>query len=189
MASERITSILREVLIVVGAFVVVGLFCGWLWHQLWAPGPEGIVFNHVPRFEDDKDFRGVGLYFFIAVTAGLVVSLASTLIFERDEVWTLVAVAVGSLAAGGVMLAVGAALGPDSATSFAEGADDMAKVKGDLHAPWLTVLTSFPGGALLGSVIVLTCFTRRRDRKRSGPTAEASVPQGVDAQFEPRPNG
>lgn len=190
MASERATSILREVLIVIGAFVLAGLFCGWLWHQLWAPGPEGIVFNHVPRFEDDKDFRGVGIYFLVASIAGLVLSMAATFLFEHDEVWTLAAVAVGSLAAGGVMLAVGAALGPDSATALAEGADDFTKVEGDLHAPALTVLTSFPGGAVLGSVIVLTCFTRRRDRRTTESAAPGAdvVPQ-AEAQFGQRSSG
>ncbi|QIX26376.1 hypothetical protein ncot_07005 [Nocardioides sp. JQ2195] len=176
-------------LIVIGAFVLAGLFCGWLWHQLWAPAPEGVVYGHVPRFEDDKDFRGVGLYFLVAVVAGVLISLVSTFVFERDEVWTLLAVVVGSLAAGGVMLAVGKALGPDSAAEAARRADDFAKVKGDLHAPWVTVLTSFPGGAALGSVVVLTCFTRRRDRRRPHTSAATSSVENGEAQFDPQSNG
>lgn len=160
---------MREVLIVIGAFVLVGLFCGWLWHQLWAPAPQGFVYEHAPYFEDDKDFRGPGLYFLIAVPAGLLLGLVSTFLFERDEVFTLVAVVVGALAAGGVMALFGALIGPDSATAFAEQADDWEKVTGDLHATKVAVFTAFPGGALLGSAIVLTCFSRRRDRNLSEP--------------------
>lgn len=174
MASSRGSSLLREVLIVIGVFVLAGLFCGWLWHHLWAPAPKGLVFNHVPRFEDDADFSGPGIYFLIAVGTGLLLGLVMTFVFERDELWTLAAVVVGAVAAGGVMAAVGIILGPDSAAAVAEDADNWAKVTGDLHVPVLTVLTSFPGGALLGSVIVLTCFTRRADRRRPAETEDPS---------------
>lgn len=191
MASSRTTTIVREALIVIGAFVLVGVFCGWLWHHLWAPGPTGIVFDHVPRFEDDAEFRGTGLYFLIATIAGLAVSLVLTFVLEHDEVWILAAVVVGSLLAGGVMAAFGHVLGPDSAADFAAGAEDFEKVHGDLHAAMLTILVSFPGGALLGSVIVLTCFTHRQPRvpREEAPTAESAVGLTGPNRVEQEPNG
>ena len=152
---------LRDALIVVVIFVVVGAVSGFVWHLLWAPAPEGLVFDGVPRFDNDQEFRSTGLYLIIATVAGLIVGLLCTYVFECHEVWTLMAVALGSVAAGFVMLGVGHALGPDSAASFAEQAEDFEKVRGDLHATWLAVGVSFPAGALLGSVTVLSIFAGR----------------------------
>lgn len=172
----------------IGAFVLTGLLCGWLWYHLWAPAPQGVVYNHVPRFQDDADFRGPGSYFLIAVVAGLLLGLVLTYLLERDEVWTLAAVVVGALVAGGLMAGVGALLGPESAATVAERAEDFDKVSGDLHVPLQTVLTSFPGGALLGSVIVLTCFARRGDRTRPA-AAEEPVPTVEETGLDRGSNG
>ncbi len=146
MRSEHKT-LIRDVLVVVVAFVIAGALGGWLWHHLWAPAPEGVVVEHVAHFDDDADFRGTGLYLPIAAGIGLLLGLVITWVFERDEVVTLLAVAVGSLLGGLVMLWVGHTLGPESASEFAEGAKDWETVTGDLHAAWLPVLLSCPGGA------------------------------------------
>ena len=149
-------------------FVIVGALGGWLWHHLWAPAPEGLVYGGLARFDDDLEFRGTGLYLIIAVLLGLLGGLVCTYFFERHEVWTLAAVALGSVAAAFVMLGVGHTLGPDSAASFAEHADDFETVRGDLHATWLAVGVSFPAGALLGSVTVLSIFTGRTSKDSNG---------------------
>ena len=149
-------------------FLVAGALGGWFWHHLWAPAPEGFVYAKIPRFDDDQEFRGTGLYLMISVATGLVIAAVCTAVFERNELWTLAAVIVGAFAAGFVMQAVGHALGPDSASAFAEQAKDYERVRADLHAAWLPVIVGFPAGALLGSVSVLSLPTGRKPEEPTG---------------------
>ncbi|KQY64001.1 MULTISPECIES: hypothetical protein [unclassified Nocardioides] len=167
MASER-KALIRDALVIVAVFVVAGAVGGWFWHHLWAPAPKGFALEGVPHFEDDADFRGTGLYVAIAAGLGLVIGIVVSFVFERDELVTLGSVVVGALLGGVVLLAVGQALGPDSAIEAAKHTKDWDPVTGDLHASWLPVLVSCPGGALLGTVVVLTCFNRRRETEPSG---------------------
>ncbi|MDT0201271.1 hypothetical protein [Nocardioides sp. AE5] len=178
MASERTARALRQALVVVLTFIVAGVVCGWLWHQVWAPAPEGFVYQHVPRFEDDEVIRSTGLYFLIAAAAGLLLGLVLTWWFEADEVITLAAVVLGALVAGWVMIGMGAWLGPESMEKVAAGAEDWTELKASMEvagaAPWV----AFPGGALAGAFVILVCFRSR---------AEAAARARVNAFDESAP--
>lgn len=154
---------LRQSGIVVAAYLIAGAFCGWLWHHLWAPAPKGFAYHDYPRFDDDLVFRGTGLCLLIGLAAGLLISLLVTWLFEADEVFTLGAVVVGSLLAGWLMVWVGSSLGPDSMFEAAKGAKDFDELRASLEAGPLVPWVAFPGGSLLGSVLVLVCFTGRRE--------------------------
>ena len=161
-------TLLRQTLIVLVTFVVVALVCAWIWHAWWAPAPTGVVVGKKVYYEPDEEFRGTGLYMLIAATAGLVLGLLFSFLFEADEVATLAAVVAGGVIAGLVMAWVGHLLGPENAADVARHTADFEKIDGDLRAGPVAAYVAFPGGAVLGSVAVLVTFTRRRSK--SEPT-------------------
>ena len=161
--SNRAT-LLRQTLIILVTFVVVALVCAWIWHAWWAPAPPGVVVDKKVYYEPDEEFRGTGLYMLIAATAGLVLGLLFSFVFEADEVATLAAVVAGGVIAGLVMAWVGHLLGPENAADVARHTADFEKIDGDLRAGPLAAYVAFPGGAVLGSVAVLVTFTRRRSK-------------------------
>jgi hypothetical protein len=163
LASSRAT-LLRQVLVVLATFVVTGVVCGFVWHALWTPAPQGTVFGHEVFFEPDAEFRGTGLYMVVASVAGLLLGLLFGWLFDTDEVTTLAAVAVGGLLAGLVMAWVGHLLGPESAAEVARRTADFERIDGDLHAGPVAAYVAFPGAAVLGDAVVLITVTRRRPR-------------------------
>src|SRR3546814_275171 len=175
---ETRKAVLQAVIVLV-VFLVAGAACGWLWHQIWAPAPTGFAYQNEPVFDDDVVFRGTGLYMVIGLTAGLVLCAVATWFFEADEVLTLAAVALGSVAAGWLMVAVGSALGPESMYAAAQGAEDFTVIEANLEAGSLVPWIAFPGGALVGAVVVLVAFT-------SGPATRSQVAEHpVSDRYEP----
>lgn len=145
---------------VLAVFALVGAALAFVWYWWWAPPPEGFVFEEAPYFGPDQEFRSTGTYVALAAPVGALLGSVLTWLLDTDEVLTLVAVLVGSLVAGGVMLAVGHALGPETATAVAAGLADGAAVDADLRvqpgAAWL----AFPVGALAGATVVLLTFPK-----------------------------
>lgn len=154
-------ALLRDAAVVLGAFLIVGALGGWLWHTWWSPGPTAVVFEGKPYYRPDEEFAGSAMFATIALASGLLLGLVCTWRLERDEVVTLAAVVAGSVIGSAVMLAVGHALGPDSATEVAKNAADGTRIAGDLwvhaHAAW----AAMPLGAVVGAVLILVVFGRR----------------------------
>lgn len=178
---------IRQPLVILVVFVVSGLVCGWLWHQLWAPAPTGMGFQGQVYFPDDQVFRATGLYFLTAIVAGVVLGTVLTYLLDRDEVATLVAVVCGALLAGVLMALVGGALGPESAQEAAEQFRDRpGEITGDLAVEPLAMWTCFPGGAVVGALFVLVMFGRRAHREPSGSggrrNADDLETEGTDAR-------
>ncbi|MDN5893912.1 MAG: hypothetical protein L0H93_07770 [Nocardioides sp.] len=170
---------LRDPLIILATFVLAGLFCGWLWHHLWAPAPTGLAFKGKMYFPDDTIFRGTGIYMLIAIVGGLVLGALLTWLLERDEVVTLVAVLVGAVLAGLVMGMLGSALGPESPQAAADAlTKDPGNVTGNLTVAPLARWTCFPGAAIVGALLVLVTFTRRGSKT---PELAVPEPEGSDA--------
>ncbi|MBD8869233.1 hypothetical protein [Nocardioides donggukensis] len=159
MASDRLARGRDAVLVVLG-FTVAGALCGWLWHALWAPAPTGVVVGETAYFPPDQEFAGTGLYMLIAVLAGLVLGGVATFLLERDEVVTLAATVLGAVAAGAVMALVGHLLGPESVAEAIARTADYEEVRSDLRVGTPAAYAAFPGGALMGAVLVLVTFTR-----------------------------
>lgn len=136
-------------------FAVAGVACAFLWHWWWAPAPEGVAVAQRPFFRPDDEFRSTGTYVAVAAPAGILLGVLLTWLLRSDPLAVLVAVALGSVGAGALMLVVGQALGPESSDNAARALEDFATVRASMDvepgAAWL----SFPLGAVVGAFFVL----------------------------------
>lgn len=145
---------LQPWLVVLGA-AVLGAACGVLWEWLWEP-PMGTVMNGTLHLDGSglrSAFAGTGSYVLIAAVAGLLLGVVVAMLPSRDEVVTLVALVVGSVLAGWLMMVVGHALGPPDPAPRAAQLADLERLPADLEAPG-SAWVAFPGGALAGSLVV-----------------------------------
>lgn len=161
MGSDRRARV-RLWLVVVGSFLLVGALAGVLWHAWWAPAPLGVVVEGQVFFPPDEAFAATATYMLVAAPAGLLLGGVLAYRHERDEVATLFAVLVGAVLAGVLMAQVGHLIGPEEADVVAARTADFEEVRGDLEPGPLPAYAAFPGGALVGVVVVLVTFTRRR---------------------------
>lgn len=165
---------------VVAGFAAAGALCGWLWFTIWSP-PSGVVVSN-QWFPDPieaglrADFSGTGLYVVIALVAGLVLGAVSAYFFDRSELATLVAVAVGSALAGWLMLQVGLELSPPDPEVLAKTAEDGTELDGHLYVGSSAdeealvkqpALLCFPAAALLGLCAIYLVTRSRRGARKS----------------------
>ena len=168
-----------EMVLVVAVFAAAGALCGWLWFTIWSP-PAGIVVGN-QWYPDPMeaglraDFSGTGLYVVIALVSGLVLGAVTAYFFDRSELATLLAVAVGSALAGWLMLQVGLDLSPPDPDVLAKTAEDGTEFEGHLYVGSSAdkdatvnrpALLCFPAGALVGlSGAYLLTRSRRGTRR------------------------
>ncbi|WP_109506370.1 hypothetical protein [Nocardioides speluncae] len=153
----------RQASLIIGIFVVVGAGCGVLWERFWT-APTGIVFEgkwYLVGPDAVDSFDGTGRYILIAAIAGLLLGTVLSLALDRDEVATLVGVAVGSLLAALVMAWVGNLLGPPDPRELAPDKEDSTELVSDLRVEGRSPYVAFPAGALTGAVIVWFGLSRR----------------------------
>ncbi len=148
-------------LVVVG-FLLAGAGAGVLWERLW-DAPVGLAYQKEWFLEPagpDVSFQGVALFVLIAYPLGVVLAAVSGL-WRDDEVATVVTVLVAATAAGILMYAVGASLGPPDPQVLAAGSANYTSLPSDLgltapdrgRTPWhSTALVAFPAGAMTGLV-------------------------------------
>ncbi len=154
------------VLGVVAVFAVAGLGCGWLWASRFA-APSGVVYSHV-WYPDPWDagqrtvFAATGSYVVIALVAGVVLGILVSVISRGREVATLVAVSVGSAAAGLLMLRLGLHLAPSDPTKVAAEVADGTRLNGGLEAPGKAAWVAFPLAALVPLCVLYLMFQPRR---------------------------
>lgn len=154
----------RRGLVVLGTFVVAGALAALLWFWWWSPAPETDVYlidGGRPFFEPDEQFRSTGLYLAVAVPLGLVLGALFSWTYDHDEVLTLALVVVAAVVAGLVMAGVGTLLGPDGPTPIDLDADysgGFPTTHAALSAAPVAWFLGFPGGALVGAVLVLVAF-------------------------------
>ncbi len=151
---------LRFVVAVVATYAVVGGLCGWLWYTLWEP-TTGVVYQHQWYADGDglrAEFSGTGLYVLVAAGAGLLLGLACALAGARHPLLTLVVVALSSVLAAWLMMAVGTALGPADPQTLARTAEDGTALPGSLHVTGLTPLLAFPVGSVAALAVVFGMF-------------------------------
>jgi len=148
--------LLRDAVAVVAAAALVGAVCGALWELWWTP-PTGLVLDHVwyPDEEGVRQlFTGTGLYTVVALAGGVLLGAVCAWLFDQVELVTLVAVAVGSVLAGWLMLEVGTALAPPDPTEAATTAEDYTELPGTLEVEGDGAFVAFPTGALTGIAVV-----------------------------------
>ena len=154
-------SVTRLALVVVG-FVAAGAAAGVLWERLWHP-TAGLTYDNQWYLEPagpDIAFQGVALFVLIAFPLGVVLAAVAGL-WRGAETATVVTVLAAATAAGIVMYAVGASLGPPDPQALAAGSPDYTPLPGDLgltapdrgRTPWMsTALLALPAGAMTGLV-------------------------------------
>lgn len=166
-------------LVIVVVLGLVGVLAGVVWEWVWSP-PTGVVFRDrwvLQPSGPDVGFAGTGWYVVVASLAGLLAAAAIGWLARRDEVATLVAVVIGSVLAGWLMLVVGHALGPADPQVLAVGKDDFTALPSDLRVagdePLLGLGSSpfvaFPAGALVGLAVVFL-MSRGRGTVSGPPT-------------------
>jgi len=160
----ELVPVLRQVVVSVLVLVVVGALAGLVWFWLWTP-PTGVVVDH-EWVQDERGLRGnfsaTGSYVAVAAISGLLVAILLGVVFDRREIVTLVVVLLGSVLAGWVMYRVGLALSPADPRGLADSAKDGTRLPGQLAISGKSPFRAFPGGAMLGLVIVYFGLARRR---------------------------
>ncbi len=168
--------------VILALFAVTGLVGGWVWWKLWSPAPAGAVFEKqwYPRATEGlmAEFAGTGWYVVVAIAAGLLLGLASGLWLDRDEIFTLVAVVLGSAIAAWLMLKVGLHLSPPDPQPIAETAKNGTELPGVLELAGAVNLpgralddevrspmVAFPIGALAGLAIALFGISKPHRRR------------------------
>lgn len=154
---------LRQVLLVLVAFAVVGAIAGMVWEWVWTP-PSGVALGHEFLLDEAGlrgDFSGAALYVLVASLAGLLLGVLVAVLSDRHELLTLAAVAAGSVLAAWLMLQVGTALGPPDPQPLAAAAEDYTPFVGDLQITGWSPYVAFPGGALVGLIVIFIGLNRR----------------------------
>lgn len=155
---------LRQVLLVLLGFVVVGALAGVVWEWVWTP-PTGVALDKEFLLDGAglrSDFSGTALYVLIASLAGLLLGVLVAVLSDRNELLTLVAVAVGSVLAAWLMFRVGTLLGPPDPGPLARSAEDYTPLVDQLQVSGRSPFVAFPCGALVGLVVVFIGLNRRR---------------------------
>lgn len=162
----------RDVLVVLGSLLVLGVLAGMLWWLLVDPAQftktaQGGAMSENElgkRFDADAWFAVIGL------AAGVVAGLVLSAWRSRDPLLVSGLLLVGSLLAAGAMLLVGRLLGPGDTGAALRAAKVGAKVPETLGLDtWLAVL-GWPIGVLMGTLFVLL----GRAPERTGPGSEPS---------------
>lgn len=172
-------SMLLDAVVVLGAFLLVGLVAGVLWPHLVQPvdvtrTSAGIVTGELDlshRIDND------GWYSVLGALGGLVLGIVLTLWRRTNEVVTVLLVTSGAFLAAWVAAKVGTALGPDNPQKAlahaAVGATAPDRVTVSAHAAYLV----WPIAAVVGAVVVLwRPFTPRIRRD------EPEAPSDEDAR-------
>lgn len=154
---------LGRLLLVVAVFAVAGALAGVIWEWIWTP-TDGVVIKHELLLDGDglrSDFSGTALYVMVAAFTGLLVSVLVCVLSDRHELVTLLGIALGSVLAAWLMLRVGYALGPPDPAPLARAAEDYTRIPDQLHVSGTSPYTAFPGGAMIGLIVVFIGLSRR----------------------------
>ena len=162
-ATRRV--VVRQGVLIVAVFAVVGVLCGLLWEALWTPAQGGVV-KHVwyPMSWyawQDTFFAATAWYIMVGAVAGLVLGALAAWRLDRAELVTLAAVVIGGLVAALLMRVVGVHRGPGDPQAAAKTAPDGATLPSEFSAPSWWLLAVFPGSALASLGILFMTVARR----------------------------
>ena len=143
---------------------VLGALAGWLWWSWWGPPPDGKVFESggekvwypVP-FDPGvtRDFGGTATYVLLALVLSVALGVVAAWLLRRTPLVAL-GVALASAALAGVaMTVVGVQLSPPDPSTLLAEREVGDELPGHLHVSGWTPYLVWPGGALLGLVVLL----------------------------------
>lgn len=154
---EEGRSIVSDVVVVLGAFLVAGLAAGAVWPHLVDPvtvtrtdlgiGSDELALTH--RFSNDA------WYSFLGAAGGFVLGVALTLWRRTHEVVTLLLVVAGAFLAALVASRVGTWLGPEDPHIVLADADIGATAPDQIGVTADAAYLVWPIAAVVGAVIVL----------------------------------
>ena len=147
----------RDVAVVLGVLLALGVLCGVLWWLVWDPAAytktaDGGVMGEVDL---SRRFAADGLYAVIAGVAGLVSGLGLTWWRTRDPLVTSATLLVGSVLAAVAMALTGHLLGPGDPGAALAAARVGARVPERLAVDAFTVYLAWPVSVLAGALVVL----------------------------------
>jgi hypothetical protein len=151
------TAVGRDVAVVIGSFLVLGVLSGVLWWWVVPPAQ----FTKLPRggsmseVELGKQFAADGFYVVIAAVVGVLAGLVLAWWRSRDLLLTSVLLVVGSALAAALMAVTGHLLGPGPIRAALAAAKVGAKVPERLDVDTVAVYLSWPVAVLLGASLVL----------------------------------
>jgi hypothetical protein len=157
----------RDVLLVLGLFLIAGVLGGVLWAQVVSPADFTKLASGGSMGEDElgRQFGSDGWFVVIGAVAGIVLGLALTAWRTRDPLLTVVLLVLGGGLAAAAAATVGHLLGPGSTSQALAAAKVGGKVAERLDVGtgahtglgWDTLpfYLSWPVGALVGAVVVL----------------------------------
>ena len=167
LTAATLRPILRQVVVSMVLLVVAGALAGVVWVWLWTP-PSGVVVDQ-QWVQDESglrgDFSATGSYVAVAAVTGLLIAVLLGVLFDKAELVNLAVVLVGSVLAGWVMYRVGLALSPADPRSLAGSVEDGTRLPGRPRVAGISPFQAFPGGAMLGLVIVYFGLPRRRGNR------------------------
>jgi hypothetical protein len=147
----------REVAVVLGCYLVLGVLCGVLWWLL-APEPQftkAAQGGEMGELELGKQFGIDGWYVVVAGIAGGLSGLVLAWWRDHDPVLTAGLLLVGSGLAATAMALVGHLLGPGDAQAALASAPVGAQVPAPLDVDAVTVYLAWPITVLVGALVVL----------------------------------
>jgi hypothetical protein len=170
----------RDVVVVLGWFLVLGVLAAVLWWQV-TPLAEFTRTTSNAQMDEEQLGRQVaadGWYLTIAAVGGLVSGITLLSLRRRDPVATVLLVAAGSLLAGWLMLRVGHWLGPSDPAAALRHARVGAKVPVPLAVQAHGVFWVWPVATLLGAVGVIWGTDEPRPPRPSGDESPAASAGG-----------
>jgi hypothetical protein len=165
----------QDVLLALGAFLVLGLLGAVLWSQLVTPADYTKVSGGGGMGETDfgHQFSADGWFVVIGVLGGLLAGLVLTGWRRRDPLLVVGLLVVGSCLAAAVVAVLGHLLGPGdpgaalravgSGAKVPERLDVGPQLPGQPHESAFPVYLSWPVGALVGAMFVLLSRGPSRD--------------------------
>ena len=168
-ARETLLPTLRDALVVLGWFLVIGVLAALVWWKVTPLAEFTRSATGGQRGEDQlgRQVAADGWYAVLAAAGGLVSGVVLAALRRRDPLVTVLLVAAGSLLAAFVMLRVGLWVGPPRPSDALRDAAVGDQVPMQLKTQAAGVVFVWPIAAMLGAVGVLWGVDERRPRTAS----------------------
>ena len=156
-SAPRPREALRDAVLVLGCYLILGLACGVLWWLVFDPAMFTKVGDRgsMGEVELSKRFNSDGWYAVIGTLTGLVSKVVITAWRSRDFLLTTCMIVVGSAVAAALMALTGYALGPGDTDAALSAAAAGEQVPIQLTVTAKAAYLVWPAATLIGALVVL----------------------------------